>query len=236
VVVAEKHRCGTVIVAFGTRPFSAASKAPSWGCNEPRPIGAAKKERYMKALFGAAAVAALLVATPSFAQSFGPSTYINLGYTNFSLDEVGDEDLGDDVDFNLGTVTGRVGTRFSNYFGVEGELGIGVQDQEESDGVNRLTTKLKYEAAAFAVGFLPVGPSTDLFARAGVGITELEFEFDGPGTGFDESGSEGIFGLGVGVQHFFDGVNGIRGDYTRYSGEDESAEFDAVSVSYVRRF
>lgn len=189
----------------------------------------------MKAMFGAAAVAALLVATPTFAQTFGPQTYINLGYTNFALDEIAGEDIGE-VDFNLGAVTGRLGARFNNYFGVEGELGIGVKDQEESDAGSTFTTKLKYEAAAFAVGYLPVSPNAELFARIGVGTAELEFEFEDGFGSEEDSGSETLIGLGVGAQYFFDGVNGIRGDYTRYSGEDESAEFDALGVSYVRKF
>jgi hypothetical protein len=189
----------------------------------------------MKALFGAAAVAALLVATPTFAQGFGQESYINLGYTNFALDEIGDEDIGD-VDFNLGAVTGRLGAKLNPYFGAEAELGIGVRDQEEGSGLNTVTTKLKYEAAAFLVGYLPVSPNAELFARAGVGVTELEVEFSNALGGETVEGAETIFGLGVGGQYFFDGVNGIRGDYTRYTGDDESAEFDALSVSYVRKF
>ena len=189
----------------------------------------------MKALFGAAAVAALLVATPTFAQDFSTTTYVNLGYTNFALSEVDDEEV-EDVDFNLGTITGRLGARFNNYFGVEGELGIGVKDQEETSGTSRFTTKLNYEAAAFVVGYLPVSPNAELFARAGVGTTELEFEFSGPGAAVGDSGTESLFGLGVGGQYFFDGVNGVRGDYTRYTGDDDSFDFDALSVSYVRKF
>ena len=189
----------------------------------------------MKALFGAAAVAAVLIATPTFAQSFGPQTYINLGYTNFALDQIDNEDIGD-VDFNLGLVTGRVGAKFNNYFGVEGELGIGVKDQEESNGASTFTTSINYGVAAFAVGYLPVSPNAELFARAGFGTTELEFELEDGRNSETDSGSETLFGLGVGAQYFFDGVNGIRGDYTRYTGDDESAEFDALGVSYVRKF
>lgn len=189
----------------------------------------------MKALFGAAAIAALLVATPTFAQGFGQDRYINLGYTNFALDEVGNEDVGD-VDFNLGAVTGRIGAKFNPNFGVEGELGIGVRDQEEGDGLTTVTTKLKYEAGAFLVGYLPVSPNAELFARLGVGVSELEVEFADNLRTETVEGSETFFGLGVGGQYMFDGVNGVRGDYTRYSGDDESVEFDALSVSYVRKF
>jgi hypothetical protein len=191
----------------------------------------------MKALLGAVAVAALLTAAPASAQSFGAPAYINLGYTNFALDEIDGRDL-DDVDFNLGAVTGRLGTRLGPNFGVEGELGVGVQDQEETSPIGTFTTKLNYGAAAFAVGFLPIAPTTDLFARVGVGVTDLEFEFDPSGTGpsTSESGSEAVFGLGVGAQHFFDGVNGVRADYTRYTGDDSTAKYDALGLSYVRKF
>jgi hypothetical protein len=131
-----------------------------------------------------------------------------------------------------------LGARLSDNFGVEGELGIGVRDQEETNVAGTFTTKLNYEAAAFVVGYLPITPTTDLFARAGLGAKDLEFEFDPSGTGAttSSSGSEAVFGLGVGAQHFFDGVNGVRGDYTRYTGDDSNSKFDAFSLSYVRRF
>lgn len=187
----------------------------------------------MKALFGAAAVAALLVATPTLAQDFGSTTYINLGATNFALAEIEGEDIGD-ADFNLGAVTGRLGARFNNFFGVEGELGIGIRDQEESNGVSRFTTSLNYEVGAFLVGYLPVSPNAELFARVGVANTELEFEFEDGIDRIEGAGSETSVALGVGGQYFFDGVNGIRGDYTRYSAD--SSDFDALGVSYVRKF
>ena len=190
----------------------------------------------MKSLFGAVAVAALLVATPTFAQGFGQETYINLGYTNFALDEIAGEEIDEEVDFNLGAVTGRIGTKFTPNFGVEGELNIGVKEEEASDAFTTISTKLNYGAAAFLVGYLPVSPNAELFARAGVGVTELETEIEEAGFSDSESGSETVFGLGVGGQYFFDGLNGVRGEYTRYTGENESAEFDALSVSYVRKF
>lgn len=189
----------------------------------------------MKTLFAATAAAALLFATPTFAQGFGQETYLNVGYTNFALDEAGGRDVSES-DFNLGTVTGRVGAKLNPNFGLEAELGVGVRDQEEAFGATTISSKLKYEAAAFLVGFLPVTPSTELFARAGVGVTEIESEVRGPTSSQEESGGDTVFGLGVGVQHFFDGVNGVRGDYTRYSGDDDGAEFNALSVAYVRRF
>ncbi|MBW3616709.1 MAG: porin family protein [Proteobacteria bacterium] len=189
----------------------------------------------MKVLFAAAAAAGLLVASPTFAQGFGQETYLNVGYTSFALDQVRGQDVSD-ADFNLGAVTGRFGSKLNTNFGLEAELGVGVQDQEATLRTTTVTSKLNYEAAAFAVGYLPVTTSTELFARVGVGRIEIESEVTPPTGAASGGGAQTIFGLGVGVQHFFDGVNGIRGDYTRYTGEERGAEADALGISYVRRF
>jgi opacity protein-like surface antigen len=191
----------------------------------------------MKLLFAAASAVALLAAAPAFAQTspFGGQLYGNLGYTRLTLDEVDNEDV-EDAEFNLGAVTGRLGTRLNQNLGFEGELHIGVNDQEERAGGVSLTTGLNYGVSAFAVGYLPLTPQLDLFARAGVGTAEFEFELSGGGLSESDSGSETLFGLGAGAQYFFDGVNGVRGEYTRYMGENESAEFDALSIAYVRKF
>ncbi len=189
----------------------------------------------MKVLFAAAAAAGLLAASPTFAQGFGQETYLNVGYTSFALDQVRGQDVSN-ADFDLGTVTGRFGSKLNTNFGLEAELAVGVQDKEASLGATTITSKLNYEAAAFAVGYLPVTTRTELFARVGVGLIEIESEVT-PSTG-DASGggSQTLFGLGVGVQHFFGGVNGIRADYTRYTGEERGADADALGISYVRRF
>jgi hypothetical protein len=81
-----------------------------------------------------------------------------------------------------------------------------------------------------------VSPNAELFGRIGFGVTEIEFEVSGPGFSDSASESEGTIGLGVGGQYFFDGLNGVRAEYTRYDFQDDGGDIDAVSISYVRKF
>lgn len=191
----------------------------------------------MKALFGAAAAAALLIATPTFAQTFGGTeVYGNIGYTNARFDNIGGFDV-EDADINTGAVTARLGARRGVNFGVEGELLVGVSDEEISDGLDRASIGINYGATAFLVGFLPITPKAELFARVGVGAVEIDAETSGPTVGnASDSGTEAVFAYGAGAQYFFDGVNGVRGEYTRYNGDDDSVESDALALSYVRKF
>ncbi|MNJ04314.1 hypothetical protein D3C73_1650160 [compost metagenome] len=41
---------------------------------------------------------------------------------------------------------------------------------------------------------------------------------------------------GVGANYYFDGQNGLRGDWTRRDFTDDGGEVDVYSVNYVRRF
>lgn len=182
----------------------------------------------MKLLLGAAAAAALLAAAPAFAQTPGQTqVYGTIGYT--AAQGGGDED-----DTTLNAVTGRVGGRFGQYFGVEGQASFGV-GSEEVDGVD---LKLENEFSAYLVGFLPLSPNADLIARIGYGRTEIGAEFLGEEVTVDGNGVT----YGVGGQYYFDGVNGVRADYTRQEfSEDEDADIqggdvDAFTISYTRRF
>jgi opacity protein-like surface antigen len=209
----------------------------------------------MKLLFGAAAAAALLAgAGAASAQMVGGSTQIygTLGYTQMNS-ELDDDVFTDKPEVNIGAITGRVGARFTPYLGAEGELSFGVNESEDRFTARELgvtvtgdlNVKLSNEVAVFGVGFLPVAPNTDLFARVGVGRlqTEVETRVTSGGFSIDEIGDResNFFAIGAGAQYFFDGLNGIRGEYTRYSleedeNEDDRAEFDSFSISYVRRF
>ncbi len=184
-------------------------------------------------LLAATAVAALAVAAPAAAQSFSaPTVEASVGYTHYSIDAGDDAGLGDlDVDF--GAVHGRLTGRLHPNFGVEGEVQVGVNDDEQTFAGTDVSIGINYAATAFVVGYVPVTPNFDLFARLGVGVLEVEAEVEG----FDsESESGSTLAYGAGAQYFFDGQNGVRADYTRYDGEDDSGEADSLSVSYVRRF
>jgi outer membrane immunogenic protein len=168
------------------------------------------------ALFAAAAAAAVLVAAPAFAQDAASSDvqwYGNLGYSLYNTD-IGDADLG--------AIQGRLGARFHRYFGIEGEAAFGVQD----DSIAGVDVELDHSVALYGVGFLPVSDNFDLLARVGWGNTKVSA---GPLSDTDDS-----LNYGVGAQWSWDKSNAIRGDYTRFDGDD--AEADVWSLSYVRKF
>jgi len=171
--------------------------------------------------FTAAAVAVIAIAAPAAAQSFSSPVWNgSIGYTNLSSD---------DVDGSLDALTGRVGARFTPHFGAEGEFSIGLGEEAVVPGVD---ARLNHDAAVYAVGAVPVSPNLELFGRLGYGTTELEVS--GPGGSISDSNES--WNYGVGANYFFDGANGVRGDYTRRDYQHDGGTADVWSVSYVRRF
>ena len=187
----------------------------------------------MKAYLVAATMAvAAFAAAPGLAQSEAPdnlSVYATLGYTHVTT---GAND-GDDDDFRFGTATARIGLRIRRYLGVEGEVGLGLRGDQQAAPAGTIEVDLATQYAVYAVGFLPVTPDADLFARVGYG--SIEFQLDGGGF-TDVSQDKGSFNYGVGAQYRFDGSNGIRADFTRYDLSEAGADANALSIAYVRRF
>ena len=99
------------------------------------------------------------------------------------------------------------------YFGFELQGNFGVS----TGSVDTVSLKLNSEASIYAVGFLPMSPKADLFARVGYGHVNVDVS----GAGGSASASD----------------DGVRLDYTHFFDTQESSvNFDEVSVSYVRRF
>lgn len=207
----------------------------------------------MKLLFAAASAAALLAAGSASAQTLGSGQfYGTLGYSQISTDLEGDfngDGRDDTFDIDIGAITGRFGARFTPYLGAEAEVSFGVRDSEDSQrfsvGGTTVTAdvavKLKNEVAAYGVGFLPVAPNADVFARIGYGRSSLETEVSASGGGstFRESdeGENNFLAYGGGAQYFFDGLNGVRAEYTYFDiTEEDAGGFDSFSISYVRKF
>lgn len=179
----------------------------------------------MKTLIAAATVAGLSIAAPAFAQDqSAPLTgvYANLGYAHSSP---GDADLN--------AIQGRLGYRFNNYLGVEGELaaGLGSDKVAVAPGVDA-KVKLRHQEAIYGVGFLPLTPQWDLIGRVGYGNTRIRASSGG----VSASDNEQSWNFGAGAQYHFDGVNGIRADYTRQEFEDHGGHADVWSVAYSRKF
>lgn len=177
----------------------------------------------MKAILvaaSAAAIAALGAPALAQAQTTSPQIYGGLGYSQSN----------DNVD--LGVIQGRVGARFMPNFGVEGEFGLGVKDDTVNVGGTSVDVKMKRQGAVYGVGFLPITPNTDLIARVGYGGQKVK----GSALGASVSDSRESWNYGVGAQHHFDGVNGVRADYTRYDFTGGGGHSDVWSIGYTRRF
>lgn len=178
----------------------------------------------MKTILLSSAAVALFAASPAMSQAWpAPEYYGSLGYSHMEAD-------GSDVE--LGAITGRFGAKLTPYFGFEGEGSFGVRDDEVTIAGVTADVEHQYDLAAYAVGFLPVSPNFELFARVGYGTTELKAS--AAGVTVREDGES--WNYGVGANYYFDGQNGIRGDWTRRDFTDDGGEADVWSLSYIRRF
>lgn len=199
----------------------------------------------MKHRIVALGLAALVMSTPAFAQE-GPSRfYGEVGFTE--LFAAGEEDSpGNQSDTVLGSITGRVGARLNPYFGVEGELSLGVVEDEDSDEVAlsasavpfTVTTKLRNAYAGYVIGSIPMSERIDFFGRIGLGHAEVQVEARAPALDLAERVESGgdFFALGLGGRYMFGDRNGVRADYTHYELADEGGDLDSVSISFVRNF
>jgi outer membrane immunogenic protein len=172
-----------------------------------------------------AATALTAVAVTAQAQVPKPDAYGSLGYQKRD-------------DSGIDAIQLRLGGRFSPYFGVEGEVSKGV----EPDTLNLPTvppgqfkTQLRGELAAYGVGYLPISPNLDVFARLGYGRSWTKRTFALPPNLAVVKDDVGSVNYGVGAQYFVDGKNGVRFDYTRQDRKRERTD-DTYAISYTRRF
>jgi len=169
-----------------------------------------------------ATAAVSLLALPAAAQSVqSPQYYGSLGYTHLDLEGA-----------DLGAVTGRLGAKIDRNFGVEGEVSVGVRDDDLDFAGVPIKVEHEYDAAAYAVGFLPINPQFELFGRVGYGTTELKAS--AAGLSASEDGES--VNYGAGANYLLDGQNGIRADWTRRDFTNDGGEVDTYSLNYVRRF
>ena len=178
----------------------------------------------MKTLIATVTTAAVVATFPlaSAAQNMPVQGSASLGYSQ------GDYDGGAD----MGTIQGRLGARFGQYLGVEGELGLGVKDDDTYVGALKADNSVKHQAGVYGVGYLPVSPNADLYARVGYGDTKVKTKV----AGIPDSDNAQSWNYGVGGQYFFDGKNGVRADYTRHEFLHGDEKADVASVAYVHKF
>lgn len=165
------------------------------------------------------AAAMTVVSAPAFAQGM----YADVGYQYISIDE-------DGAEADLGAVTGHVGYNFSEWFALEAEGGIGVQDETFNVLGTDVDISLNHIVGAYARANVPLGQRAGLFARVGAVNAEVEVS----GGGFSDSGSDSGVGYGAGGEFMFTPTFGIRGEYTRYDIED--LEADTATVAAVFKF
>ncbi|MEM5518781.1 porin family protein [Henriciella sp. AS95] len=160
-----------------------------------------------------------LLASPAVAEGW----YADAGYQFISIDE-------DGVDADLGAITGHLGYNFNEYVSVEGEAGVGVQDETIDTFVGDVDVELNYVVGAYLRGELPISDRATLFARAGAVNAEIEVSI----AGFNDSGSDTGIGYGAGGEFMVGPDFGFRGEYTRYDIED--LEADAFTIAAVWKF
>ena len=179
----------------------------------------------MKTFLPALMITAAMAVTPT---ALAEGWYADAGYTHLTADlEVGTSS----ADIDLGAISGRVGYDINPNFGVEGELAIGVNDEEATEGGVTASLGLNYLVGAYGKAQLPVAENVNLFARAGIVNAELEVEVTGLGSVSDsETGAGYGFGGTVDINERFY----VRGDYTRYDIED--LEADAFTISAGMKF
>ena len=164
-----------------------------------------------------------LAAVPAAAQSISqPGLYGTLGYAFVDGGSAA----------NFGAIAGRVGARVHPNFGLEADAAFGVDGDSQQVGTVNVKTKLTHSFAAYGVGFLPVAPNADLFARIGYGKSEGKVSVPGASA----SGDGNSWNYGVGGQYFFDDKNGVRADYTYHDFKDDGGKANVWSVGYVRKF
>jgi hypothetical protein len=171
-------------------------------------------KKFVAALLGGVVLAPAAVAQEADAPKF----YWWAGYGTGEFDQ----DFSGDT-ARLGTLQGKLGWRLHRNFGVEGEAAFGVDEDRVFFG----NVRVSYEYGAFAVAYLPLVSTVDVFGR--VGYAEVELESD-VSTATSQGSSGAAFGAGAA---WYVGPLDVRFEYTRYQVENDA---DAYMISIGSRF
>jgi hypothetical protein len=166
------------------------------------------------------------------AQAADNGFYLGAGVSQVKLDDVGqDFDTGNLNDFEIDDTSWKLigGFRPIDNFAVELNY-MDLGDESRSTPAGNFSAEGK-AYAAYAVGFIPVGP-VDLFAKGGLVRWESKASFSGLG-GFrlDDDGTE--FGYGAGVQVRL-GSLGARLEYEQFDVENtDGVELLSLGVTWT---
>lgn len=161
-------------------------------------------------------IAALLAVSPvAVAQSNG-DVELSGGYSNFDIGPA-----------EVGALTARGTYFFNKNFAAEGEVGVGVKDDDFGVG----TVELDHTIGAFGVMQAPVSERLAVFGRLGYSATELSA--NNPALNAAASDIRGV-AYGVGAKFNANERFGVRGEFTKHEGDRNDA--DVVSIGGVMRF
>lgn len=133
----------------------------------------------------------------------------------------------DGIEFDTAVVRGAY--FFNENFGIEGQVNIGIGDEEISVLNTPVDVSLDYGFGGFVVGRFASSENFNLLGRLGYIHAEVEADV----ANITVSEDDGAFAAGIAAEWFLDEANGVRFDYT-YADYDDSVSF--YGVSYVRRF
>ncbi len=130
------------------------------------------------------------------------------------------------TDTNLSGLNLRLGQRFNQNWGMEGEAAFGTNKDSGTAGSYRLKDKV----GVYGVGYVPVG-DFDLFARAGVANSDLKRP-----AGADKSETGTSFDYGVGAQYHMAPSYAVRADLTQSDYGNHRGTGNTASLSLVKSF
>jgi outer membrane immunogenic protein len=168
-------------------------------------------------------VAAGLAAAAIIAPAASAQVYGGVGYSTFTADAGGE-------DATVGGVMGRLGFKSNPFFGVEGELAIGIQEDNFDVLGTQVDVSLENSYGVYAVGWLPIPVVGDVFGR--VGFADISIEASALGSSISDSGSGLAYGAGIQLSSI--PFTKLRLEYTRYQPDDE--EVDSFGISALLQF
>jgi len=165
----------------------------------------------------------------------------------------------DDFDFTV--INGHLGFKFGQYFGLEGELGFGLGEEDVSvsdiggqDALDQLLSEvgvnpgdvsvsgeasLSRKFGAFGTAGTTLDNGLEVFGRVGVVSAELKVTgavtYLGQTVSSSSKESGTALAYGIGGKYYFNGPNGIRLDLTNYEVGDE-VDSTEIAIGYTRRF
>nr|WP_299379424.1 porin family protein [uncultured Halomonas sp.] len=168
-----------------------------------------------------------LISGPVLADNTG-TTYAGLQYAKVSYE------ADYDIEADPTMVVGRLGHYLTDYFSVEGRVGLGLSDDDVTvDGHDaNATAEIDHLIGAYAVGHLPVTQYVSIYALAG--FAQIEGTLDTPYGSESDDDSGFSFGVGGEVNFFSPRFSGTL-EYMSYLDKSDY-EVSAISAGVSYQF